>query len=75
VLKHLKQLGLTDITLPLLGLGAILFTWLLYRHRLVPRVVISAVGLLGDPAASISGCFSGDSSCCRRAQVRRTTWR
>ena len=46
VLKQLKLLGLTNVSLPLLGLGGVLFTWLLYRHRLVPRI-ISAVGLFG----------------------------
>lgn len=46
VLKHLKLLGLTELSLPMLGLGGLLFTWMLFRFRLVPRF-ISVVGLIG----------------------------
>ena len=46
VLKHAKFLGLTQLSLPMLGLGGLLFTWMLFRYRLVPRV-ISVVGLIG----------------------------
>jgi hypothetical protein len=46
VLKQAKFLGLTGLSLPLLGLGGLLFTWILFRFRLVPRV-ISVVGLIG----------------------------
>lgn len=46
VLKHAKFLGLTALSLPMLGLGGCLFTWMLFRFRLVPRF-ISVVGLIG----------------------------
>ena len=46
VLKHAKFLGLTELSLPMLGLGGSLFTWMLFRFRLVPRF-ISVVGLIG----------------------------
>jgi Domain of unknown function (DUF4386) len=46
VLKHARFLGLTGLSLPMLGLGGCLFTWMLFRFRLVPRV-ISVVGLIG----------------------------
>ncbi len=45
-LKHARFLGLTQLSLPLLGLGGSLFTWMLFRYRLVPRL-ISVVGLIG----------------------------
>jgi hypothetical protein len=45
VLKQAKYLGLTELSLPILGLGGSLFTWMLFRFRLVPRL-ISAVGLI-----------------------------
>jgi|SRR5579872_2192097 len=59
VLKHAKFLGLTQLSLPMLGLGGSLFTWMLLRYRLVPRV-ISVVGLIGYALmffASIVGWF------------------
>ena len=46
VLLQAKLLGLTLLSLPLLGLGGLFFTWLLFRFRLVPRL-ISVVGLIG----------------------------
>ena len=46
VLKHAKYLGLTGLSLPLLGLGGSLFTGMLFRFRLVPRW-IAVVGLIG----------------------------
>lgn len=46
VLKQAKFLGLSEVSLPMLGLGGTLFTWMLFRYRLVPRV-ISVVGLVG----------------------------
>ncbi len=46
VLKHARFLGLTQLSLPLLGLGGSLFTWMLFRYRLVPRL-ISVIGLIG----------------------------
>src|SRR5258708_36635296 len=59
VLKHAKFLGLTGLSLPMLGLRGSLFTWMLFRFRLVPRL-ISVVGLIGYAlmfVASISGWF------------------
>jgi hypothetical protein len=59
VLKHAKFLGLTQLSLPMLGLGGSLFTWMLFRYRLVPRL-ISVVGLIGYALmffASIVGWF------------------
>jgi hypothetical protein len=46
VLQHAKYLGLTGLSLLLLELGGLLFTWMLFRYRLVPRF-IAAVGLIG----------------------------
>ena len=59
VLKHAKLLGLTQLSLPMLGLGGSLFTWMLFRFRLVPRF-ISVVGLIGYALVffgSIAGWF------------------
>jgi hypothetical protein len=39
ILKHLKALGLTELSLPLLGLGGLIFVWQLFRFRLVPRLI------------------------------------
>ena len=57
VLKQAKFLGLSAVSLPLLGLGGMLFTWMLLRFRLVPRV-ISVVGLIGY-AVVFFGSFAG----------------
>jgi hypothetical protein len=38
--------GLNKLSLPLLGLSGLIFTWMLVRHKMVPRV-ISVVGLVG----------------------------
>src|SRR6266487_1947340 len=46
VLKQARYLGLSEVSLLLLGLGGLLFTWMLFRYRLVPRF-ISVVGLIG----------------------------
>ena len=46
VLKQARLLGLTGLSLPMLGLGGLIFTWLLFRFRLVPRW-ISVIGLIG----------------------------
>ena len=46
VLKQAKFLGLSAVSLPILGLGGLLFTWMLFRFRLVPRF-IAVVGLIG----------------------------
>jgi Domain of unknown function (DUF4386) len=59
VLKQAKFLGLSAVSLPILGLGGSLFTWMLFRFRLVPRV-ISVVGLIGYALVllgSIAGWF------------------
>jgi hypothetical protein len=59
ILKQAKFLGLTGLSLPMLGLGGLLFTWMLFRFRLVPRVV-SVVGLIGYALVllgSIAGWF------------------
>jgi hypothetical protein len=59
VLKYAKFLGLTELSLPMLGLGGLLFTWMLFRYRLVPRF-ISMVGLIGYALVflfSIAGWF------------------
>src|SRR3989440_8939964 len=45
VLKQAKFLGLSEVSALLLGLGGLLFTWMLFRYRLVPRL-ISVVGLI-----------------------------
>ncbi len=45
-LKQARFVGLTEVSLPLLGLGGCIFTWQLVRFRLVPRF-ISVVGLVG----------------------------
>jgi hypothetical protein len=54
VLKHAKFLGLTQLSLPMLGLDGSLFTWMLFRYRLVPRV-ISVVGLIGYALVFLGG--------------------
>ena len=59
VLLQAKLLGLTLLSLPLLGLGGLFFTWLLFRFRLVPRL-IAVVGLIGYGLlipAGIAGLF------------------
>jgi hypothetical protein len=59
VLKQAKFLGLSAVSLPMLGLGGSLFTWMLFRFRLVPRA-ISVVGLIGNALVlfgSIAGWF------------------
>jgi hypothetical protein len=54
VLMQAKLLGLTLLSLPLLGLGGLFFTWLLFRFRLVPRL-ISVVGLIGYALVFVGG--------------------
>ena len=59
ILKRARSLGLTGLSLPMLGLGGSLFTWMLFRFRLVPRL-ISVVGLIGYALVflgSIAGWF------------------
>ena len=59
ILKQAKFFGLSGLSLPLLGLGGVLFTSMLFRYRLVPPG-ISAVGLIGYAIVllgSIAGWF------------------
>jgi len=59
VLKQARFLGLTQLSLTMLGLGGLFFTWQLFRFRLVARL-ISVVGLIGYALifiASIAGWF------------------
>jgi len=59
ILKQAKFLGLSGLSLPLLGLGGVLFTSMLFRYQLVPRG-ISVVGLIGYAivlVGSIAGWF------------------
>src|SRR5215468_4580873 len=54
VLKHARFLALTQVSLPILGLGGLLFTWMLFRYRLVPRF-IPVVGLIGYALVFLGG--------------------
>jgi hypothetical protein len=54
VLKHTRFLALTQVSLPILGLGGILFTWMLFRFRLVPRW-ISVIGLISYLVVFLAG--------------------
>lgn len=54
VLKDARFLALTEISLPILGLGGLLVTWMLFRFRLVPRF-ISIVGLIGYALVFLGG--------------------
>ncbi|WP_172250800.1 DUF4386 domain-containing protein [Saccharibacillus deserti] len=40
-----------------LGLGSLAFCWLLYRERLVPRL-LAGLGIIGYIALTLSSCFS-----------------
>jgi len=57
LLQHLKLQGLTTLSLPLLGLGGLIFVGQLHRFRLVPRA-ISAVGLVGYGLVLFGGIAS-----------------
>jgi hypothetical protein len=57
ILKQAQFLGLSGISLPIYGLGGLLFTWMLFRFRLVPRG-ISVVGLIGY-AVILVGSMAG----------------
>ena len=46
--------GLNKIGLPLLGLSGLILTWMLVRHKMVPRV-ISVVGLVGYALSLFGG--------------------
>jgi hypothetical protein len=43
VLKQAKFLGLSAVSLPIVGLGGLLFTWMLFRFRLVPLAVFQGL--------------------------------
>ena len=54
VLRQARFLGLTQVSLPILGVGGLLFTWLLFRFRLVSRW-IAVVGLIGYALVFLGG--------------------
>jgi Domain of unknown function (DUF4386) len=56
-LLQARLIGLSEVSLPLLGLGGIIFTWLLFRFKMVPRV-ISGVGLVGYALVLFGGLAS-----------------
>jgi hypothetical protein len=56
-LLQARLMGLTEVSLPLLGLGGIIFTGLLFRFKMVPRV-ISCVGLVGYALVLFGGLAS-----------------
>jgi hypothetical protein len=56
-LVQARLMGLTKVSLPLLGLGGIIFTWQLVRFKLVPRA-ISVTGLAGYVLILIAGLAS-----------------
>jgi hypothetical protein len=53
-LKQAKVLGISQISLPLLGLGGLLFVGHLWRYRMVPRV-IAGTGLVGYALVLVGG--------------------
>ena len=57
ILRQLRLLGLTELSLPLLGLGGMLFTSQLFRFRLVPNV-IALTGLVGYALIFFGGLAS-----------------
>jgi hypothetical protein len=57
ILKHLKVLGHTELSLPLLGLGGMIFTTQLFRFRLVPNV-IAITGIVGYALMFVCGIAS-----------------
>lgn len=56
-LAHLKVLGHTELSLPLLGLGGMIFTAQLFRFRLVPNI-ISITGIVGYVLIFVAGLAS-----------------
>jgi hypothetical protein len=46
LLKEAKILGISKLSLPLLGLGGVILTWFLFRSRLLPAA-IAVTGLVG----------------------------
>lgn len=57
LLVHLQELGHIELSLPLLGLGGVIFTTQLFRFRLVPNV-ISITGIVGYGLIFVVG-FAG----------------
>jgi Domain of unknown function (DUF4386) len=57
LLKQAKLMGLSQVSLPLLGLGGCIFTWQLIRFKLVPRF-IAVVGLVGYTLILFGGIAS-----------------
>lgn len=57
ILRQLRLLGLTELSLPLLGLGGMLFTWQLFRFRLVPNL-IALTGVVGYALMFFGGLAS-----------------
>ena len=53
-LVQARLLGISVVSLPLLGLGGCIFTWQLFRFKLVPRG-ISVVGLVGYALCLVVG--------------------
>jgi hypothetical protein len=56
-LVQARLMGLTEVSLPLLGVGGCIFNWQLARFRLVPRV-LAAVGLVGYALVLFAGIAS-----------------
>jgi hypothetical protein len=56
-LVQARLLGLTKVSLPLLGLGGCILTWQLIRFKMVPRF-ISVIGLVGYSLILIVGIVS-----------------
>lgn len=54
ILKQLKVLGISQLSLPLLGLGGLMFTLHLVQHRLVPRA-IAWTGVAGYALVLVGG--------------------
>lgn len=56
-LLQARLMGLSEVSLPLLGLGGCIFTWQLVRFKLVPRA-IAVVGLVGYALVLFAGIAS-----------------
>jgi hypothetical protein len=57
LLKEAKVLGISKLSLPLLGLGGVMFTWFLFRAKLVPAA-IALTGFVGY-ALVLAGGLAG----------------
>lgn len=57
LLLEFKLLGLTDLSLPLLGLGGLFFTVQLFRFRMVPRPM-ALLGIAGYAMALVFGILA-----------------